>query len=175
MLVTDFKKETGAVFIFERGKVSLTDITAKPLASAEPSKWAVVLIVFSWGKEGLRPPPIYREMQQAEEKLLASTARAIARVEQIASQSLEQLSRHSNNFTGSRNSACLMPAYSSGRELNLPYATVLGLTEPMIDRIYARSETSGKTPNKPPRKRNNKVRYDKRQEYTLNRENFLRL
>ena len=47
------------------------------------------------------------------------------------------------------------------------------MSEQLIDRINARSKTSAK-PTKPKRRRNNKVRYDKRQEYSLDRENVLR-
>jgi hypothetical protein len=71
-----------------------------------------------------------------------------------------------------------MVANFSNQELTLPKATVRGMaervSEPLIDRINARSETSANKPTKPPRKRNNKVRYDKRQEYSLDRENVLR-
>jgi hypothetical protein len=137
---------TGAVINFEHGKTSLSDVTATPRASAERSNMPAVLTVISGGKERRSPQPNRRETQQAEERLLASTARALAEVEESACQSLELPSRYSSKVTGSRNSACLMLANSSGQELALPKATVLGVAEPLIDRINARNESSTKKP-----------------------------
>ena len=156
----------------------LTDVTATSRAHAEPSNRPAVLTVFARGKEGRSPKPNCRQTKQTDDRLLASTARSLARFEQIACQSLELPTWHSSMVTGSRNSTCLMLENSSGQELTLPKATVLEVeeeaSEPLIDRINARSENSANEPTKSRSKRNNKVRYDNRQEYSLDRENTLR-
>jgi hypothetical protein len=46
LLVTDFMEDTGPVINLERGKMSLTDVTATPRASVEPSNRPAVLTVF---------------------------------------------------------------------------------------------------------------------------------
>ena len=173
LLGCDFLEKVCAVINFERGKMLLTDDTATSRARAEPSNRPEVFTVFTWGKEGPSPQPNWRQTKQTDERLSANTARSLARVEQSACQSLELPSRHSIKVTESRNSTYLTLTNSSGQELTLPKATVLEVeeeaSEPLIDRINARSETSANEPTKSPRKRNNKVRYDKRQEYNLDR------
>ena len=92
-------------------------------------------------------------------------ARALSRVEHSAGQSVVMTSRHGCEVTGSPNSAYVMIANFSGEELTLPKSTVIGLaeevSEPLIDKINAKSEPSANAPTKPPRKRNNKLLYDK--------------
>jgi hypothetical protein len=59
----------------------------------------------------------------------------------------------------------------SREPLTIPKSTIVGvaesMSEPLIDRINARKESSANTSNKPPRKRRNEVLYDKLLHSTL--------
>ena len=61
--------------------------------------------------------------------------------------------------------ACVMVANFSDEAITIPKATVLGIaegiSESMVDKINARSETNLIEPAKPPRKRRNETLYNK--------------
>ena len=94
----------GAKIDFECGKLLLADVGKAPREHSDSDAEHEALTIFVKGKEGRSPQPNWTELQQANERLLASTARALSRVEQNVCQSLELPSRHSSKFTGLRSS-----------------------------------------------------------------------
>ena len=92
-------------------------------------------------------------------------ASALTRVEQNACQAVQLTSRPSAEVTRLRNNTYVMVANFSNQELTLPKATVLGVaeeaSEPLIDKINSRRESSANMSTKPPSERSNIALYDK--------------
>ena len=114
------------------------------------------------GKEQKLPPLVCIEPVQIPiEGILP--ARALSRVEQLEHAMTSQDNRKP---TGKLHScACVMAANVSDEAPTIPMATVLGIaegiSESLVHKINARSETNLIEPAKPPRKRRNETLYNK--------------